>query len=90
VLQAGYVDDISHPAWSHDPLPEFGALLLPDARNVGQQELEWGPFDAMSDTVNELHRRPPASLVRPATILRYLTITEAGDLAVVQGRWPSG
>jgi hypothetical protein len=82
-LRARYADKTIHPAWSHRPLSELGALLLPDAASISQQELECGLFDAMSYAVDPLHSRPPASLTRPALILHHLTITTAGDLAVV-------
>ncbi|WP_433458350.1 hypothetical protein [Micromonospora sp. CA-248212] len=81
-LRANYDSSVRHPAWTQPSMPDLRELLLPAAGSAGQRELECGLLDSISSTTNALHLRPPASLMRPATVLRRLTITATGDLNV--------
>ncbi|GAB3968826.1 hypothetical protein [Plantactinospora veratri] len=81
-LRADYSSDAPWSAWSQPPMPDLRELLLPSAASGGQQELECGLLDSISGAADALHCRPPASLLRPATVLRHLTITATGVLGV--------
>lgn len=73
LFHAGWANVADHLALTHPvmraPLDVVQEVALPRARHLAQAELEAGILEAVSNSINHLHNRPPFNLHRQARVI---------------------